>query len=326
MLIKFRWNDVNLRFIQQTNTYFVKTICRFVNRMKLLDQKNIDRKRWDNLVLLSDDATIYNQSIFLDELAENWMLLVNDEYTIGLPIPFAIRLGVKGIYTPNFIRTIDWVGLNSENQQQIILEAESILKEKFKSAHLKMVETHFEGMSSDLMFQEVQDVLSMNSQAKRSIKKFIKSNLVIQNVQIQQVLTVVSEELTEKVKDLNENDINRFESLLTTYPAEKLWVIGVLENNEVVGGLVFIKWKNTFHYVKGGARKSAKDLGAMYAMMELAIKYAFDQNLKVDFGGSNVAGVRQFNAAFGGKDVNYSEWKWDNSPFWFKLLKKLKNR
>lgn len=294
--------------------------------MKLLDQKNIDRKRWEDLVLRNEDATIYNQSIFLDELAENWMLLVNDEYTIGLPIPYTIRLGVKGVYTPNFIRTIDWVGLNNANQQQIISEAQSILKQNFKLVHLKMIKPSFDGMSTDLIFQEVQGVLSMNSQAKRSIKKFLKSDLTIQNVQIEQVLTVVSEELTEKVKDLNENDINRFEALLTSYPTEKLWVLGVLENNEVVGGLVFIKWKNTFHYVKGGARKSAKDQGAMYAMMESAINYAFDQNLKVDFGGSNVAGVRQFNTAFGGTDIHYSEWKWDNSPFWFKLLKKLKNR
>ncbi len=294
--------------------------------MKLVKQENIDRNRWDNLVRNDEHATIYSQSVFLDQLAENWMLLVNDDYSIGLPIPFTIRLGLKGIYTPNFIRTIDWVGLTKENELSVISEAETLLKNSFKFANLNMLSASFSLMESTRVFQQLEDKVVLNSQAKRSIKKFQKSNLKIQKVELHDVIGIISGELKEKVKSLNSNDMNRFEALLNHYPKENLWVLGVVGENHVQGGLVFIQWNNTFHYVKGGTLKSAKDSGAMYAMMEFAINFAVENNFTIDFGGSNVAGVRQFNCAFGATDVSYSEWKWDNSPMWFRWLKAIKNK
>ena len=294
--------------------------------MKLIKQEDIDKVRWDKLVLSDKGASIYCQSVFLDHLAENWMLLVNDDYSCGIPIPFTIRLGIKGIYTPNFIRTIDWVGLKDANRSEISTQAESILKKHFRLAQLKTLDNVFLHSKSGLVFQELKGKLSLNSQAKRSIKKFQKSDLTLENVQLAEVLPIITQELVDKVKNLNSTDIHRFESLLHAYPNAQLWVIGTKKDADILGGLVFMYWKNTLHYVKGGARREAKDLGAMYAMMDMAINEALSNNYQIDFGGSNVKGVRQFNTAFGGQDVPYYEWKWDQSPVWFKWLKALKNK
>lgn len=292
--------------------------------MKLIEQSNIDRTRWDQLVSNDENASIYNQSIFLDKLAENWSLLIDDDYSVGLPVPFTIRLGVKGIYTPNFIRTLDWVGLNGDNKKLVLTQSTAILKSKFKLCQLRMLTTPFIGMNSELVFQKLSFSASLNSQAKRSIKKFEKSNLKIQEVGIESILPIITEELGLKVAGVKEIDLNRFESLLKNYPSSKLTLIGVSENDCVLGGLIFIRWKDTLHYVKGGVRKEAKHNGAMYAMMDAAIKIALKENLIVDFGGSNVSGVRQFNCSFGAEDVHYSEWKWDHSPLWFRCLKSLR--
>lgn len=294
--------------------------------MKLIPKDTIDRARWDNLVLKDANASIYCQSLFLDHLAENWMLLINEDYSCGIPIPFTVRLGVKGIYTPNFIRTVDWVGLTENNRLETIAQAESILKNNFKLASLRTLKNHFSTSSDEWVFQELEGTIKLNSQAKRSCKKFQKSDLTIELVELNTVLPIVSEELMEKVVSLRIIDIQRFESFLESFPEAKMKVFGTKRKDEILGGLIFIEWKNTFHYVKGGARKEAKDQGAMYAMMEFAIDYGLSKGLKIDFGGSNVKGVRQFNAAFGGVDVPYFEWKWDNSPFWFKTLKALKNK
>lgn len=294
--------------------------------MKLIHQEDIDKERWDKLVLSDQGASIYCQSVFLDSLAENWSLLIDDNYSCGLPIPFTVRLGVKGIYTPNFIRTVDWVGLTENNRLETISKAESILKKNFKLASLRMLGNHFSRSNSEWVFQELVGEIKLNSQAKRSCKKFQKSDFIIERVELNDVLSIVSEELMDKVASLRIIDIERFESFLHAYPKAQMHVFGTKKKDEILGGLIFIEWKNTFHYVKGGARKEAKDQGAMYAMMEFAINHALSQGMKIDFGGSNVKGVQQFNAAFGGVDVPYFEWKWDHSPFWFKSLKALKNK
>ena len=78
--------------------------------MELISKNNIDRKRWDQLVESTPGATVYNRSLFLDALAEDWCVVIIGEYQAGMAIPFTRRMGVKGIYTPNFIRSLNWLG------------------------------------------------------------------------------------------------------------------------------------------------------------------------------------------------------------------------
>ena len=55
-----------------------------------------------------------------------------------------------------------------------------------------------------------------------------------------------------------------------------------------------------------------------------AIEYAKENNLKFDFGGSNIEGVKRFNYNLGGIDEVYFMHIQNNGPAWFKLAKRLK--
>jgi hypothetical protein len=61
----------------------------------------------------------------------------------------------------------------------------------------------------------------------------------------------------------------------------------------------------------------------MYAMMLQAMAHAEEKQLVLDFGGSNVDGVRRFNLAFGAVDKTYIEWGFDRSPWWLKVARKV---
>ena len=84
--------------------------------------------------------------------------------------------------------------------------------------------------------------------------------------------------------------------------------------------------KNQLLYVKGTVDAETKSKGGMYLALNAAINYAKEKNLKFDFGGSNVEGVKRFNYNLGGVDATYFMHVQNNGPVWFKLAKIIKKR
>jgi hypothetical protein len=96
------------------------------------------------------------------------------------------------------------------------------------------------------------------------------------------------------------------------------------EHGRSLGGISLLQNNQKLLYLKGAFEDQAKKNGAMYGAMNHAIQVAHSMNLSFDFGGSRVPGVREFNLTLGGEDVSYDMLSWDNSPRWFKLIKRVK--
>ena len=102
-----------------------------------------------------------------------------------------------------------------------------------------------------------------------------------------------------------------------------LKVLQVVSDHKIVGGILLVTFNESLLYLKGTALPDTKQKGGMYLVMHEAIQKAAVANCKFDFGGSNVSGVQRFNLNLGGKDNIYYRLKWNNSPWWFKLAKKI---
>lgn len=289
------------------------------NVLKLIHRREIDENRW-NMLVSQPEISVYNQLYYLDVLAENWCAVVLDDYRGAIAVPYTIRAGVKGIFTPNFIRALDWMG----EEPVDFLKVESLLKKEFKRGDFNTTQQLFSS-GTELVYQcfDSEDEFSLGSQTKRGIKKFEKTDLVIEKIEISEAIPLVFSELREKVKSLNEIDFRRFETLLINYGRELCYCYGV--RGEVIhAAIILIKWKNEVLYIKGGVDEFGKQNGLMHALMVDSIRNTFKDGYKFSFEGSFVPSVRQFNLGFGAKDKIYYSWKWDNSPWWFKFLLKLK--
>lgn len=292
--------------------------------MELISKNNIDRKRWDQLVESTPGATVYNRSVFLDELAEDWCAVIIGDYEAGMAVPFTRRVGVQGIYTPNFIRSLNWLG----NPLDDFSRVEKLLRNAFKRCFLRMDEQIFSGEYDKWVYQvlRLDKEVQYGSQAKRSFKKFEKVAFEVREIKVGDVLSLVSEELQSKVKDLRPVDLQRFESLYRRYPQDELTTYGAYHNGKLEAAQFFVTWRNQLLFVKGAARAEALKDGAMYGLMKHAIEQATSDVKELSFEGSNVESVRNFYRALGGEDRTYYEWKWDHSPWWFKVLQKIKGK
>jgi hypothetical protein len=292
--------------------------------MKFISRENIDCQKWDDLVTNTPGASVFSLSSYLDEIAENWMVYVDENYTKGIAVPYAVRLGVKTCYTPIFITKLEWLG---ENEDELIQFG-------------KEVQTHFpigyfcirqplEEMNSEEFIKQIipsDSIIILGSQAKRMINK---SDKLAHRIELSSdksaIFSLIRSELLPKISSLTEGSIQRLEKVIDAM-AEKghLQILSVFQGEIFVGGLFLIDFNQTVLYLKGAFTDDAKKNGAMYSAMNTAVQQALSEGKIFDFGGSRVEGVRHFNLQLGGLDSRYYNYQWDKSPLWYRIAKQLR--
>lgn len=292
--------------------------------MKIVQRENINIQKWDALVTGGTNTSVFSLSAYLDAVAENWCILTDENYSGGIALPFTIRLGLKTCYTPIFVRYLEWFGEKSISDLEFI----KIIQREFPQGQLNSNLPLVGIATEEFVYQSItrEKNLSYNSQSKRMLSKFEKSGLrIVSHSNTGEVMDKIYTELPKKISALNEVSLAKLKILVSVMKQKNLLKILVAKKEDsILGGIFLIEFNNTLLYLKGAFTSDAKKEGAMYGVMQNAINYAKDNNLNFDFGGSRVEGVRRFNINLGGEDQVYYSYNWDNAPFWFKSLKRMK--
>lgn len=285
----------------------------FQNRMKIIERKDIDVVKWDQLVD-RENGMIFSCSIYLDSIAENWCIYVNEEYTSGISLPYVVRLNKKKLYTPIFSRTTEWLGFDCPKN------LEKVLSEWFPMASIATRQM------GDMIYQEFDPNSELKTQAKRMIKKAEKAGYILKNGKdTELILKTIQVELPKKVKSIRSGSLLALSELVKSLDKKGVLLVKSVYDaqDRFKGGLFFIEYKDRVIYLKGGFEEQAKKDGAMYLAMHNEILETVSKGKVFDFGGSRVQGVRNFNQNLGGRDVHYAMLNWNNSPAWYKVAHKM---
>ncbi len=280
------------------------------------DSKEI-KEQWDRLVL-QHNASVFSESRYLNATSENWAILYSDDLRSGMACPYVLKGGVSILVTPFFNRFMEWVG-NPVPEEELV----KALKNEFKVADLQVGR----GFSLDQrIYQRLEPgALKLNQQAKRSINK-AKEFSVEQKVMIPEMMQLLQTELAHKIHGISTVTLPILEKLVLRYEDSRLGQFNLYRENEWLGGIWILETDSTVLYLKGTTSEEAKKLGGMYKLMLTAIEYADSKGKIFDFGGSNVESVRRFNLNFGAQDVVYSQLSWNNAPFWWRLVKMMRDK
>lgn len=285
----------------------------------------MDTQKWDALVDQTPRSAFFSYSWYLDELAENWCVAVNEDYSQGVALPFTVRLGQRIVYTPIFVSYLEWLGESpyDESIRSIILKEFKIIEAAFLQPILGVAQEEF---ICQWLWKDTP--VKLGSQAKRMLKKSEKNGLnVVMSNEFSSIFVIVEKELQGKfvgVAEAHFQDLKR--SILAAESKGVVVSFEVRENGDCVGGVICFEKEDQLLYLKGAVTESAKKSGGMYLAINAAIEYAKSKEKHVDFGGSRVEGVRRFNKNFGGEDVIYHAYQINHGPFWFNWLRSLRKR
>lgn len=293
--------------------------------MKFIHHSDLDKKRWDALAA-KHNADVFSYSWYLDACAQDWCVLVDANYENGIALPFAVKLGIKAISPPIFVRNLDFIG----NDAGFRMKALEMIKENYKVGHLQFVlplgsPPKMEGEGKTRIHQTITTPSPLNQQARRMLQKAVKQGITVQQTSDwRPIVQIIREELSEKISEFTPENIGRLEKLVASLESEeKLLCLGIYSDGKLEGGMLFMDSATQRIYLKGASSRKTRDLGGMYLCMKEAIDETMTANKTFDFGGSEVEGVRRFNLNLGGTDRPYYIYSWNHAPWWFNLTKSM---
>ena len=291
--------------------------------MNFIEREHIDIEKWDRLVSTTKGSSVFSMSFYLDAVAENWCILVNEDYTRGMAIPYVVRLKMRCCYTPIFVRYLEWFGPSVDDHRFM-----AMLKAQFLQGQLNTKQKVRAKKLKRKVFQVIPPISESdaNSQTKRMLNKFGKSSLELTwGDDLSMIMHHIRRELPQKVHSLNKASLDRLGVLVSVLQEKKmLQMLTVREKGRGVGGIFVVEFNGSLLYLKGAMNKDTKDMGGMYAAMQEAIDLSQSKQLLFDFGGSNAEGVKRFNTNLGGQDSKYYAISWDNLPTWFQIVMKIR--
>jgi len=289
--------------------------------LKIIESNNIDRKKW-NLLAEQSKVSFQNFSLFLDTLSENWCAIILDNYRGGIAIPYTVRLGIKGVFSPPLTSPLSWLGEKPDNFAEINL----MLRNYFKRAYF----TSYEQLLPDgekRIYQRIkyQNDYEVSYSTRRNLSKFKRKNLTIQEIEVSQSLSFVFSTLGNKVDVGSQKFTRQLTSFFRSYP--QCYCYGIKnETQDILHACVILVESSTeITSLYCASDTFGKKNKMMYALIHRGIQLSISKKKDFNFGGSSIESIRAFNLRFGSEDNFYYCWKWENSPWWFRFILKLRN-
>lgn len=293
--------------------------------MKFLTRKNINTEKWNKRIEKDAAENVFSYTWYLDATAESWGALVSgDDFKTVMPIAYTTKLGIKRMYQAPFTREYSIFGADFSWNEAI-----DFLTKEFKHISFRSGELELTKICENRQHQELQLTEDYSSLYRSNAKRLVKKGNKVFQFQLGSNPTPLIElfeaTVAHKVEAVGTAEIENLTQLMQdAIQLGKGELIEVMEDENLVASGFFLLDKKRITYLKGAALDEAKKAGAMYSLFNFAFERYQKDFDTFDFGGSDIEPVANFFRKFGATDRNYYNYTIDNSPLWFKTLKRLK--
>jgi hypothetical protein len=298
-----------------------------------ITNNKIDKTRWDNLVSSSPNGLPYACSWYLDAVCNNWGIFSDNEMQTAIPVCYKKNAGIKIIYQPKFTRQFGFYGKPNQqlitdyfhfitgNFHEVILGLDNELSDSCNIKHKKYI---FQYLSLNNNYESLHKNYSTN--AVRQIKKAAKHNFSIDNdIPVADFVNFFKKNKGSEIKDLISKDyLTLLKIIENAQKNNAAKIISVLNQNEIYASACFLFLSDKILYLKGASTAKGRQSGAMYYLFDYLIKTHCHKYQLLDFNGSRIKGIADFNHKWGAINGEYLFIEQYNSPASYKLLKKIK--
>lgn len=305
-----------------------------MSTFQILNNKDIDKQKWDSLLLSDPSAFPYSISWYLDIVSPNWKALIVEDYAYALALPFREKIGLAYVFPPEFTQQMGIFGRDRPSDSLVneILEfvvsqfsylefnlnQENELKRSFKGLKKKW-RKNFE---LDLHFDYPELLSHFHKNTRRNIKKTETETLFLEEVSSPEKIISTFQE--HKAKELKNASISYdlLESIIKegiNHNAIELY--NIKKEEEYLGGAVFLTVGQRKVFLFSAINTLGRKHRAMFFLIDAIIKKNANKNLILDFEGSDNPKLASFYQRFGAKEKLYLHLKVNRLPFFIKWLK-----
>ena len=143
-------------------------------------------------------------------------------------------------------------------------------------------------------------------------------------MQPNELINLYKENVGSRVKNIREEDYNKMRRIISFALRNRIGGIfgAYTKENNLCAAAFFIETHNKAIYLFPASSEEGKDLRAMFLLIDTYINKNSENNLTLDFEGSNIESIARFYAGFGAKACEYLQVRRNKLPWWIRLFTK----
>jgi len=295
---------------------------------------NVNAAKWDACISQSSNGLIYGYSFYLDKMCMHWDALILDDYHAVMPLSWNKKAGIYYLYQPAFTPNLGVFG--NQLTREMVLQFIHSIPGKFQLVEINLnpgneyehlSEEYFESSNRNnyvLSLSKTYNQLynAYNDNIKRNINKSVALGCIVQTkVPIDDILLLAKKQLSN-VTNLKERDYHQFKSLfLQLEQQQQAKSYGVYLNDQLISSAAFFFGNGRAYYILVGNHPNGKTLGASHYLVDRFIADHAQQNILLDFEGSEISSLAFFYSSFGARLEHYPALRMNRLPWYIKWLK-----
>jgi len=303
------------------------------DQIKYLQHKEIDKQNWDACIDHAPNGLIYSYSFYLDNMAKNWDALVIGDYEAVMPLTWNKKYGFHYLYQPAFTASL---GVFGENLTEIVVDKFiKAIPPKFKLVEISLNSGNIFNVAPPSWISRVNYNLPLHrsydelykayrDNHKRNITKAFQLGCHVSKEASVDEIMKLNEEQLKHIDGTKPEDYPNFKKLYEFLKGKrqaKTYAI-VDPKNKILASAVFFFSHNRAYYIMVGNHRDGKTIGASHALIDAFIKDHANQNLILDFEGSDIRNLAFFYEGFGASLEIYPALRINNLPWYIRLFKK----
>lgn len=280
-----------------------------------LKHNQIDFEKYDACIDTAINSRIYAYSWYLDIVADNWDVLVLNDYEAVMPLPWRQKYFIKYVYPPVWTQQLG-VFSSAEVNAVLVEQFVNSIPKKFKKITIQfnsgndvsLLKTEVR-MNYILKLDRPYDEIykGFNTNRKRVLKKGIKDCKISNEFCLEELILIAKEHYS--ILSYTKIDYNNLKKLLSQLiKSNNLILYGVLNiKNELIGGIIFFKSNYRITYLFSIMAPIAKKNNISSEIINLVIKEFSSTEYNIDFEGSMNVGISNFFKSFGSTPEVYRQ-------------------
>lgn len=279
--------------------------------IKQINNDQIDKDKWDELINNSSFPSIYALSWYLDSVSPNWQALVTDDYEHIFPLTVNRKLKtLKYIGIPNFCQQLGLFSKSTIDEKVLARFLNAIPKSYVrKDIYLNHSNPQINGAKQKDNFvlspPTTTDLrANYSTQIKRNLKKTKLNELVIiDGVDAKELIRLFKGSKGKLIKKL---DYSILESLCEVCSSKSiLHTFGVYHEKELVSGAIFFEFNQRWYMVLLASSEKGKELLASTFLIDAVLEKIAPNGITLDFEGSSIPSLARFYKGFGSVNEAY---------------------
>ena len=288
--------------------------------IRYIKHKEIDKKRWDEIVDKAPNGRVYAYSWYLDAMvSDQWDALIWGDYEYIMPLPWKVRYGIPYLMTPYFIQQLG-IYSQKDTTPKVFTNFIHAIPFKFRYINLNInsPESISETKAAFKQKRRTNFTLDINCDYdtialgySRNIKRILKTECdcrLIESNNLEGIIRNFQQEVVKKTSNIPDVAFSRLlQAALAAQSHKQLLPVELLDSGgKMIASFVFFLSHGRIYYIAGTQTPEGKALNATYRLIDELFK-KYNRTHKIfDFEGSDIPGVAEFFKKWGSVPEYYT--------------------